>query len=120
MRTNRRVQSTSAGTQEEAKTGHSPRSAAGASAIRGKTAPRRTREPARVWLRWVADALSGGARKGGSTRLSVCREDERDDGEVERERERERDGKREVRERGEAEDTSARGREKDGVGGTDE
>lgn len=81
MRTNRRVQSTSAGTQEEAKTGHSPRSAAGASAIRGKTAPRRTREPARVWLRWVADALSGGARKGGSTRLSVRREY---DGETER------------------------------------
>lgn len=65
-----RVQSTSAGTQEEAKTGHSPRSAE-ASAIRGKTTPRRTREPARVWLRWVAGALSGGARKGGSTRLGA-------------------------------------------------
>lgn len=48
-----------------------PQERAEASAIRGKTTPRRTREPARVWLRWVAGALSGGARKGGSTRLGA-------------------------------------------------
>lgn len=107
MRTNRRVQSTSAGTQEEVKTGHSPRSAAGASAIRGKTAPRRTREPARVWLRWVAGALAGGARKGSSARLGAPRARRRA-------REIDRDGGREVRGRGEAEDTSVRGEEENG------
>lgn len=98
-----RVQSTSAGTQEEAKTGHSPRSAE-ASAIRGKTTPRRTREPVRVWLRWVAGALSGGARKGGSTRLGRasgrrdrgCDRDreEEDKREGKGAREREREGSR--------------------------
>lgn len=91
-----RVQSTSAGTQEEAKTGHSPRSAE-ASAIRGKTTPRRTREPARVWLRWVAGALSGGVRKGGSTRLGAPGGQGRDrasDGDGEEEGNREGKGAR--------------------------